>query len=308
MRETRGYAKQGVGYGYNKIKGLNALLGIVSTPVSAPIIVGHRLRKGAVNSARGARKFLADAIKAARRAGAGPVIRCRADSAFYNHSVVTAILAAKAQFSITARMDKAVQKAISSIPDTAWVHIKYPEAIFDDEQQRWISDAQVAETGYTAFTSKARKHQVTARLIVRRVKRLNPKSAPAGQDELFSVYRHHAVFRNATEPMLLAEAHHRDHAIVEQVIADLKSFTDTRGMLRAPATDLAYIFASRSPGLVHPAVPDRPDFVEAAPTFPSDPRKRLPPASPHPLRRQGDEGPPLNPAKQRLVAHCSKQH
>jgi hypothetical protein len=222
MRETHGYTKQGVGYGYNRIKGLNALLGIVSTPVSAPVIVGHRLRKGAVNSARGAGKFLSDAIKAARRAGAGPVIRCRADSAFYNHSVVTAILAAKAQFSITARMDKAVQKAISSIPDTAWVHIEYPEAIFDHEQQRWISDAQVAETDYTAFTSKARKHQVTARLIVRRVKRLNPKSAPAGQDELFSVYRHHAVFTNSTEPMLLAEAHHRDHAIVEQVIADLK--------------------------------------------------------------------------------------
>src|SRR6185437_7789989 len=92
MRQTHGYTKQGVGYGYNKIKGLNALLGIVSTPVSAPIIVGHRLRKGAVNSARGAGKFLSDAIAAARRAGAGPVIRCRLDSAFYNHSVVTAIL------------------------------------------------------------------------------------------------------------------------------------------------------------------------------------------------------------------------
>ena len=163
------------------------------------------------------------AIAAARRAGAGPVIRCRLDSAFYNHSVVTAILTGKAQFSITARMDKAVQKAISGIPETAWVSIEYPEAIFDEEQQRWISDAEVAETDYTAFTSKKKKHRVTARLIVRRVKRLNPKSAPPGQDELFAVYRHHAVFTNSTEPMLLAEAHHRDHAIVEQVIADLKS-------------------------------------------------------------------------------------
>jgi hypothetical protein len=35
MRETYGYAKQGVGYGYNKVKGLNALLGIVSAG-SAP--------------------------------------------------------------------------------------------------------------------------------------------------------------------------------------------------------------------------------------------------------------------------------
>jgi len=60
-------------------------------------------------------------------------------------------------------------------------------------------------------------------LIVRRVKRLNPKTAPQGQGELFTVYRYHAVFTDSTEPMLIAEAHHRDHAIVEQVIADLKS-------------------------------------------------------------------------------------
>ena len=55
--------------------------------------------------------------------------------------------------------------------------IKYPKAIYDQDEQRWISDAQVAETTYTAFTSRARRHQVTARLIVRRVKRLNPKTA-----------------------------------------------------------------------------------------------------------------------------------
>jgi hypothetical protein len=222
IRETYGYAKQGVGYGYNKVKGLNALLGMVSAG-SAPIIVGHRLRQGTVSSARGAAKFLADAIAAARRVGAGKVIRCRLDSAFYNHSVVAAIRKAGAQFSITARMDRAVQKAIAGIDEDAWVSIKYPKAIYDEEEKRWISDAQVAETTYTAFTSKARRHRVTARLIVRRVKRLNPKTAPQGQDELFSVYRYHAVFTDSTEPMLIAEAHHRDHAIVEQVIADLKS-------------------------------------------------------------------------------------
>ena len=105
MRETFGYAKQGVGYGYNKVKGLNALLGIVSTAVSASVIVGHRLRQGTVSSASSAAKFLADAIAAARRVGAGKVIRCRLDSAFYNHSVVAAIRKAGAQFSITARMD-----------------------------------------------------------------------------------------------------------------------------------------------------------------------------------------------------------
>ena len=55
------------------------MLGIVSAG-SAPIIVGHRLRQGTVSSARGAAKFQADAIAAARRVGAGKVIRCRLDS------------------------------------------------------------------------------------------------------------------------------------------------------------------------------------------------------------------------------------
>jgi len=119
-------------------------------------------------------------------------------------------------------MDQAVQKAITGIDEDAWISIKYPQAIFDDEQKRWISDAQVAEIPYTAFTSKPRADQVSARLIIRRVKRLNPPTMPQGQGELFSAYRHHAVFTNSAEPMLTAEAHHRDHAIIEQVIADLK--------------------------------------------------------------------------------------
>jgi hypothetical protein len=223
MRRTHGYAKQGVGYGYNKIKGLNALLAVASTQVNAPVVVGHRFRAGSSNSARGAGKFVPDALGAARRAGAGGVIRCRLDSAFYTHKVVAAIRRGKAQFSITARMDRAVQRAIADIPESAWICIKYPQANFDEEQQRWISDAQVAETTHTAFTSLARTHQVTARLIVRRVKRLNPATAPKGQAALFVAYRHHAVFTNSTASMLTAEAEHRDHAVIEQVISDLKS-------------------------------------------------------------------------------------
>ncbi|PZG77610.1 hypothetical protein C1I97_36795 [Streptomyces sp. NTH33] len=38
IRRTYGYAKQGAGYGYSKVKGLNALIGTVSTPLAAPVI------------------------------------------------------------------------------------------------------------------------------------------------------------------------------------------------------------------------------------------------------------------------------
>ena len=72
---------------------------------------------------------------------------------------------------------------------------------------------------FTAFTSHPKADHVTARLIVRRVKRLNPT---ATQAELLPGYRYHPLFTNTTLAMVDAEAAHRDHAIIEAVIADLK--------------------------------------------------------------------------------------
>ncbi len=219
LRQTYGYAKQGAGRGYTGVKGLNALLAIVSTTASAPVIAAARLRKGSTNSARGAARFVTDALITARKAGATKLLVLRADSAYYGHDVIAAALRRGACFSITARQDKAVRRAIASIGEDAWTTINYTDAIFDQEQQRWISDAEVAEIPYTAFTSKPNAKHVTARLIVRRVTDMNPDD----QSELFTAYRYHAVFTNSPLPMLKAEKAHRAHAIVEQVIADLKN-------------------------------------------------------------------------------------
>ena len=38
LKQTYGYAKQGAGRGYTGVKGLNALLAVLSTPGSAPVI------------------------------------------------------------------------------------------------------------------------------------------------------------------------------------------------------------------------------------------------------------------------------
>ncbi len=219
LRQTYGYAKQGAGRGYTGVKGLNALLAIVSTPGSAPVIAAARLRKGSTNSARGADRFVADALITARKAGATGTLVLRADSAYYGHDVIAAALRQQARFSISARHDKAVSKAISMIGEQAWTTIKYTNAIFDEAQQRWISDAQVAEIDYTAFTSRPKAQHIRGRLIVRRVKDMNPDH----QSELFTAYRYQAVFTNSPLPMLAAEKAHRAHAIVEQVIADLKN-------------------------------------------------------------------------------------
>lgn len=212
-----------MGYGYNKVKGLNAQLAVLSTPLGAPVIAATRLRKGNVASAHGAARLIGDALSTAKKAGATGTLTMRADSAYYNADVVAAAGRGGAHFSITARMDKAVTAAISRIPEEDWVGIKYPHAIWEEDEQRWVSDAEVAEISYTAFTSRRKAEHVTARLIVRRVKRLNPKSVPQGQDALFTAYRHHAVFTDSPLAMLTAEASHRDHAIIEQVIADLKA-------------------------------------------------------------------------------------
>jgi hypothetical protein len=219
LKQTYGYAKQGAGRGYTGVKGLNALLAIVSTPNSAPVIAAAGLRKGSTISARGAQRFVTDALITARQAGASGTLVLRADSAYYGHDVIAAALRQGARFSMTARQDKAVRKAIASIDPETWTTIQYTDAIFDEQQQRWISDAQVAEIDYTAFTSRPKAQHVPARLIVRRVKDMNPNN----QSELFTAYRYHAVFTNSPLPMLQAEKAHRAHAIVEQVIADLKN-------------------------------------------------------------------------------------
>jgi len=223
IRATYGYAKQGAGYGYSKVKGINALLATISTPAAAPVIAASRLRKGSTNSARGAAALVTDALATARRCGVGGLVILRADSAYYNHDVIAAAIRASARFSVTARMDPAVRRAITGIDENAWRPIHYPNAVWDEDEQRLVSDAEVAEIDFTAFTSRRKAEHIDARLIVRRVKRLNPASVPAGQDALFATYRHHAVFTDSPMSMLDAEACHRQHAVIEQVNADLKS-------------------------------------------------------------------------------------
>jgi hypothetical protein len=224
VRSTFGYAKQGAGYGYTGVKGLNALLATVSTSSSAPVIMATRLRKGSANSARGAARLVADAIKTARACGVTGTVVLRADSAYYGRDVIAAARRHKTCFSITARKDRAVSAAIASIGEDDWTTIRYPQAVFDEQLHQWVSDAEVAEIAFTAFVSRPKAQRVTARLIVRRVRDANPDHVQANaQGELFPAWRHHAVFTDSPLPMLDAETDHRRHAIIEQVIADLKN-------------------------------------------------------------------------------------
>jgi hypothetical protein len=225
QKRVYGHAKQGAGFGHTKIqgkallvRGLNALAAVISTPLAAPVIAATRLRGGSANSARGAASLATEAISAARQAGCTGQLLFRIDSAYYSAAVLGAIRRGGAFFSVTVPLHRKVRAAIASISDDAWTPISYPRAVWDEDQGRLISDAEVAEVPCTAFTSK-KGQAITARLIVRRVKDLNRK-ARQGQGELFTCWRYHAVLTDSPFQTIQAEGQHRDHAIIEQVFAD----------------------------------------------------------------------------------------
>src|SRR5690242_15499951 len=141
------------------------------------------------------------------------------DSAYYAAAVIAAIRRNGARFSVTAPVTPAIRTAIAAIPEDAWTAIEYPQAIWDDQLGCWVSDAEIAETTYAAFTSKNKDLHVTARLIVRRVR--DKATAAPGQGELFPAWRYHAVFTDSPYELVQAEEQHRGHAVIEQLLADL---------------------------------------------------------------------------------------
>ncbi len=222
VKPVFGAGKQGAEHGYTRVRGLNAQLATVSTSQAAPVILAARLRRGAAASAHGSVRLVRDAIVTSRRAGASGPILVRADSAYYQHGFVTAVTKAGAWFSVGARQDAAVRRAITGIDEAAWVRIEYPQAVLDPDTGELVSCAEVAETPYLAFRSH--RDPILGRLIVRRVPERNTaKLANAAQEGLFPLWRYHAIFTTNPAPLVEAESQHRGHAIIEQVIADLKA-------------------------------------------------------------------------------------
>lgn len=225
LRRVYGKKKQGIGFGHAKVggynvwlRGYNPLITTLSTPMAAPVVAATRLRSGNTGSARGAASMIAETVTTARACGATGEIVVRADSAFYAKTVIATCRRRGVRFSVTTRIDAKIRAACDSIADDQWIDIKYPQAIWDEDEQRWISDAQIAETEYTAFAGS--RHAVTARLIVRRIRRNDPAQA-LGQEELLPAYRYHTVFTDSPFTLIQAEAQHRQHAVIEQVNADL---------------------------------------------------------------------------------------
>jgi hypothetical protein len=219
IKETYGHDKDGNGIAYNGVRGLNHLIATLSSPVCAPVILTAQLRGGTTDSRHGAVAMLTEAINLARRAGATGMIVVRADSAFYTGKIITALRKLGVFFSVTARKTEAVMTAIAGIAEDTWSEVAYRHPILDPETGEWITHAEIADTTHTAFTNATTNpgQTTTARLIVRRT----PRFKTTEQGELFRTWNYHAVFTNTRFDLHTADEHHRGHAIIEQVFADL---------------------------------------------------------------------------------------
>jgi len=190
--EVCGYQKQGAGYGYTKRFGYHPIL---ATRADTREALHIRLRKGSANTQKGIKRFCEELIARVDRAGATGTKLLRADSGFWNTKVFELLEKAGWQYSIGVRNIKKVKAAIEPIPEQAWQTIPYTLG----------GEAQIAETVYAG-----------RRLIVRRTR------LTGAQAELFPDWRHFAFLTNRTDALETVEAEHRDHAVVEQVIAELK--------------------------------------------------------------------------------------
>lgn len=190
--EVCGRLKQGAGYGYTKLLGYHPIL---ATRADTREALHIRLRKGSVNTQKGMLRFCEELIARVDRAGASGVKLLRADSGFWNTKVFQYLEKMGWQYSIGVRMIKTVRATVETIDEDAWQRIDYPQG----------GEAQIAETTYGE-----------RRLIVRRTRLLG------AQAELWPDWRHFVFITNRTETLAVVEAEHREHAVVEQVIADLK--------------------------------------------------------------------------------------
>jgi hypothetical protein len=191
--EVHGHAKQGAAFGYTRVRGYHPIL---ATRADTGEVLHIRLRKGSANTSRGMLRFCDELIARTDRAGAtGPKL-LRADSGFWANKTFDRLDSAGWQFSIGVRLQAHVRTAVEQIDDACWQTLEdYPAT----------SVAQIAETTLG-----------NRRLVVRRVRTLNK------QGELLPSWKHFPFATNRSDALAIVEAEHRQHAVVELAIRDLK--------------------------------------------------------------------------------------
>jgi len=192
--EVYGRAKAGAGYGYTKVLGYHPIL---ATRSDTGEILHARMRTGSANTQRGTKRFVEELIARVRRAGATGEIVARFDSGYWSNDTINVLGRLNVRYTMAVRATtKAVTAAIATIDPADWAPIPYtPDG-----------EAAVAECDY-----KGR------RLIVRRT-----RLTGAAQAALWPDWRHFAFLTDLTGPAVDLDRFHRQHAMVELTIDDLK--------------------------------------------------------------------------------------
>lgn len=201
--EVAGHLKHGAGFGYTKVLGYHPIL---ATRADTGEVLHARMRKGAANTQRGARRFIDELVARVRRAGATGTLTVRVDSGFWSNDTIATLSRLDVRYTMAVRCNTpAIAAAITAIADDAWVDITYPDG----------GRAQVAATVYS--TGRGRR-RVTRRLIVRRT-----RLTDSAQQRLWPDWRHHGFLTDLDGDAVTVDAFHRRHAVVELAIRDLKA-------------------------------------------------------------------------------------
>jgi hypothetical protein len=202
--EVVGKHKQGAGYGYTHVLGYHPIL---ATRADTGEVLHARMRKGQANTSRGARRFIEELIARVRRAGATGELVLRVDSGFWSNDTIATLGRLGVCYTMAVRTgNTAISKAIATIDEAAWVDIDYtPDG-----------KAQVAECRYK-----------NRRLVVRRT-----RLTDVGQAALWPDWRHHAFLTDLPDDTVTIDRFHRQHAVVELAIRDLK---DGAGLEHCPS-------------------------------------------------------------------------
>ncbi len=202
--EVEGKAKQGAAFGYTKVLGYHPIL---ATRADTGEVLHARMRRGSANTARGARRFIDEVVARVRRAGAAGEIVMRFDSGFWSNDTIATLARLDVRYTMAVRTNtNGPDAAIAAIAEDAWVDIDYtPDG-----------RAQVAECTYK-----------DRRLIVRRTRLTDRRQAALWPD-----WRHFAFLTDLAGDAVDVDAFHRQHAVVELVIRDLK---EGAGMEHVPS-------------------------------------------------------------------------
>ena len=229
--EVHGHAKQGAGFGYSGVRGLNALLATLATHgdahgagdrgPTAPQGSGRvTTRREAAGQRRGE-----DHATTARQDPAGPgadglgVLRPRTSPRRPDRWCCGVGHRADGQGGQEGdRHDPRRRRGPRSSTPTPYSTRPPAAGSLGPRSPRSPSPLSAAQK---------KSEQVLGRLVVRRIPDFNAeKHKAAGQDTLFDVWRFHAFFTTA-DPAILdtvaADKTHRHHAVIEQVHADLKN-------------------------------------------------------------------------------------